>query len=88
MWHVILLVDGHKALELTSYLGQEGMRMRCAEAYPQSWIKAKIMICGGADETKDPGVSKDVTFINIKDLNFKQDRFMVAVYYHSNNTYH
>ena len=38
--------------------------MRYAEAHPQSWIKAKILILGGGGthRTVDPGVSGAVAF--------------------------
>ena len=42
--------------------------MRCAEAHPQSWFKAKILILGRDDRTIDPGVSGYVTLTNIYDL--------------------
>ena len=48
-------------LEKSNTESQEGTRMICAEAHPQSSIEAKILIGGGLIEP-DPGVSGDVAF--------------------------
>ena len=55
--HFLCLQSNDETLALTY---QEGTRMRYAEAYSQSRIKAKILI-GGGYRTIGPGVSGDVT---------------------------
>ena len=38
---------------------QEGTRMRCAEAHPQSWIRPNFLFLGGRDDRNvNPEVSK------------------------------